>query len=89
MAGMKPRHTAALALVGWYLIVPAIHGDQLHPEYALAQWVHLDSFDSAAECKKAGFEAQAAKANKGNFLQTEQYRAWQCIASDDSRLKEN
>jgi hypothetical protein len=61
--------------------------DQLHPEYPLAQWVHLDSFDSAAECKKAGFEAEAAKANKGNFLQTEQYRAWQCIATDDPRLK--
>ena len=79
---MKPRHAAVLALAVWYLIVPSIHGDQLHPEYPLAQWVHLDSFDSAAECKKAGFEAKAA-----NFLQTEQYRAWQCIATDDPRLK--
>jgi hypothetical protein len=25
---------------------------------------------------------------KATFLQTEQYRAWQCIASDDPRFKE-
>ena len=52
MAGMCPRHVAALAVVVWYLIVPSIHSDQLHPEYPLAQWVHLDSFDLAAECKR-------------------------------------
>jgi hypothetical protein len=82
MAGMCPRDVAALAVVVWYLIVPSTHSDQLHPEYPLAQRVHLDSFDSAAECKKAGFEAKAAKANKGNFLETEHCRAWQCIATD-------
>jgi len=85
---MTLLHAAALALVVWHLIVPSIYGDQLHPEYPLSQWVHLDSFDSAAECKRAGSEAQAGMASKDNFLQTEQYRAWQCIATDDPRLKE-
>jgi hypothetical protein len=76
---------AALVLIGWYLIGPSTYGNRLHPEYPLDQWVHLDSFDSAAESKKAGFEAQAGMANKDNPLQTEQYRAWGAASPPTTR----
>ena len=54
---MKPRRSAALALVGWYLV-----GLPTGPDGKLAaplpQWILLDSFDSATD-----YEAL-----KGNFL---------------------
>jgi hypothetical protein len=49
--GMKPRHAAALALVGWYLMVPPRvynAGNMLHIEIKapLSKWERWGSFDS-------------------------------------------
>jgi hypothetical protein len=55
---MKPRHAAALALVGWYLMVPPLrHGkptgaDAVGPEAPLSVWQNMGSFDTAADCYK-------------------------------------
>jgi hypothetical protein len=53
---MKPRHAAALALVGWYLLAPPIMHDpgHWHPNLAapLNQWIVAKSFDSAVQCEK-------------------------------------
>lgn len=37
---MKPRHAAALALVGWYLMVPPYNGNDLKPQTgaSLYEW---------------------------------------------------
>jgi hypothetical protein len=59
---MKPRHAAAFALVGWYLMLPPavmpktgdpitwITYDSSAPIY---QWNHMDSFDHAGDCEAA------------------------------------
>jgi hypothetical protein len=97
MPNMKLRHTAALALVGWYLMVPPgpIHPDPILP--AISKWEMRGSFDTAIECEdKRGMEtirtANAIKDGRDlNAPETQmaaQYMLAQCIASDDPRLKE-
>jgi hypothetical protein len=43
---------AALALVGWYLLVPPQVGDNGHHDKAvpLAQWEQMGSYNSAEDC---------------------------------------
>jgi hypothetical protein len=62
---MKPRHAAALALVGWYLMTPPVYRvnekGQADPkgDYGvivkdpLSKWGLGDPFDTAAECATA------------------------------------
>ncbi|HEY9156722.1 hypothetical protein [Candidatus Binatus sp.] len=51
------RHAAALALVGWYLMVPPPPQDARDPnpneKAPMSQWSLHDSFDTAAECRHA------------------------------------
>jgi hypothetical protein len=49
---MKHRHTAALALVGWYLMTPLIDHEngKVMVEALLHFWTQDGSFDSAKEC---------------------------------------
>ncbi len=58
---MKPRHAAALALVGWYLLVPPVIGPRKPDAHLktfseatvpLSQWTIIKSFDAAEECEK-------------------------------------
>ena len=46
---MKTCNVAALALSGWYLIVPPVGGDASAP---LSQWRTIDRFDTAQECRR-------------------------------------
>jgi hypothetical protein len=55
---MKPCNIAALALVGWYLIVPPL--DQFTPsqfwpnvEAPVKSWIIVRSYDTAFECTNA------------------------------------
>lgn len=90
---MKLRHAAALALVGWYLMVPPLianpnptTGGQLEVSAPLSKWEIVRSFDTAAECNEA--RQRTAASGVGN---AEAQRLWQkyatCIASDDPRLR--
>jgi hypothetical protein len=46
------RHAAALALVGWYLMLPPFKPDKTpDPTKPLAQWDIFKGFDSAADCE--------------------------------------
>jgi hypothetical protein len=81
---MKPCHAAALAVVGWYLMVPLRDNGKIRVDVPISGWAHLDSFESAAECRKAGYEHQAEQKAKG----TPNPGDWECIATDDPRLKE-
>ena len=86
---MNFRHAAALALVGWYLMVPLRENDnsaKLRVDVPLADWVYVDSFDTAKECRNEGVQEEKRYA-KDN-LEADEYGAWECIASDDPRLKE-
>ncbi len=86
---MKPRHAAALALVGWYLMIPPV-GDTSTP---LARWVHVGSYDTATECettrlKLANDTLKGTPAPNGlTRTQTIDLATdSQCIETDDPRL---
>ncbi len=96
MHAMKLRHAAALALAGWYLMMPTPPSKDSgywgklralafgSPQYApMSQWQQLGTFDTAKECE-AGKTTARAIANsiiKGDDPV--------CIATDDPRLKGN
>jgi hypothetical protein len=90
---MKPRHTAALALVGWYLMVPPVDR-QRHSltDKPLTRWNRVETFDSEQACKESlAFLLKNLKGQFQNFelaVQAERLFHGQCIASDDPRLKE-
>jgi len=84
---VKFHHTIAVALLGWYLMVPPLrsHGSTAVDVAApLAEWHIFKSFDSATECES--FREKIRKGGKG----TEYYNAIltsACVASNDPRLK--
>jgi hypothetical protein len=71
---MNLRHTAALALVGWYLMMPPVTSDgRIQKNAPLSRWYIFSNFETKEECEKA------RQVSSG--LTT-------CVASDDPRLKE-
>jgi hypothetical protein len=85
---MKPRHAAALALVGWYLMVPPLGPDHTRDDsLPLARWHTLESFDSALECRDFHSQAWERSKSNNNAKMAEAYESATCIASDDPRLK--
>jgi hypothetical protein len=52
---MTLRHAAALALVGWYLMMPPINPstDNERLDAPVSEWVIDSSYDSAQECQQA------------------------------------
>ena len=50
---MKPRHAAAVALVGWYLMVPPLtnKGTSTDTTAPPSRWRVMKSFASAPECE--------------------------------------
>ncbi len=84
---MNPRHAAALALVGWYLMVPPNGGGPVS-----GKWIINSSYDSAKECEKAG---EKLRENTQYVLRRNpdapgiEFMAATCIATDDPRLKGN
>jgi hypothetical protein len=91
------RHATALALVGWYLMLPpGRRGEKVAPDFSapLSEWSIYASFDSARDCEKAKTDFQ---------VQMQQGRATHdavadfpkllaasiaCVSTDDPRLKE-
>jgi hypothetical protein len=91
---MKPRHAAALALVGWYLLSPVSPSensgylgrlqDRLFGPASIppmSEWKQLGAFDTAEKCEAAKIQAEKSA--------EEQIAQSVCIASDDPRLKRN
>lgn len=70
---MKPRHAAALALVGWYLMMPPVTSDgRIQKDAPLSRWYIFSNFETKEECEKA------RQVSSGLTI---------CVASDDPRLK--
>jgi hypothetical protein len=93
---MKLRHAAALSLVGWYLMLPParFHKDTSLPpspdyEAVFSKWNTVGTFNTVSECK-AEMSRRQREADRVENTKVE--KAWkgvfQCIASDDPRLKE-
>jgi len=85
---MKLRHAAALALAGWYLMIPPKRW-LAGADIPLSKWIILNSFDSADECEASAVSLmdKEKKKNKPN-PGMETWRAATCIATDDPRLRE-
>jgi hypothetical protein len=92
---MNPRHAAALALVGWYLMMPAPARETfMEVTPPIGHWAHLGSYDNEKDCdhaldemyrksERAGFEMKGVNPEDVR-------RSWalaQCISTDDPRLK--
>jgi len=51
---MKLRHSAALAIVAWYLMIPPVNVDnRVDAGAPLSKWRKSVSFESAKECQAA------------------------------------
>ena len=85
---MKISHFAALALIGWYLIVPLQTrtwwvGPQRYDDGApMSQWSIDRSFDKAGNCEAA----RQATEQQSSYEALRMDHAV-CIASDDPRLR--
>jgi hypothetical protein len=92
---MKPRHAGALALMGWYLMLPPIMTDgRVDSSVRLAQWRIDEDFDSAAQCDhmREALQHVTVLARRAGDppMQLEiaaDHKAI-CIATDDPRLKD-
>jgi hypothetical protein len=86
---MKPHHAAALALVGWYLMIPPPKDKVPNAAAPLPNWRIHASYDSVKECERGADELREKLLSPGHPLTTEAL-AWSqsftCIASDDPRL---
>jgi hypothetical protein len=99
---MKPRHAAALVLVGWYLMVPPTSYEDREPrvlsDAPLSAWKVLGTYDSVAECQRARMAGtQKAKTvtqlhpGWSGSYQAAFVKSWLealCMPTDDPRLKE-
>jgi len=51
---MKPRHTAVVTLVGWYLIAPPLTGSSgIATQAPPTQWTVIGSYPSEEQCRQA------------------------------------
>lgn len=87
---MKLRHAAALALVGWYLLLPPLSTtvEELRAGDvpSLAKWRQWWAFDTAKECEHERVQQAESSKTEGNVKASEAFFWSRCIASDDPRL---
>jgi hypothetical protein len=97
MAGMKPSHAAALALVGWYLMTPPTSKDKIHADLPLSQWKKLQSFDTESQCQDALTDLYNPSIDKRMRENTkpEAYKLFKqfmedmrCVSTDDPRTRD-
>ncbi len=94
---MKFHHAAALALVGWYLMIPPWSGPGRFDDKApMRDWRQVGTYDSASECERDRNETADAllkNKDKGPDPETNNYNgtlysSGRCVSTDDPRLKE-
>ena len=51
-------------------------------------WSHVDSFDSANECRDAAYQLLEREKQRGDKDKIAAALGFECIASDDPRLKQ-
>ncbi len=93
---MKPHHAAALALIGWYLMVPPAIGTGLPDKTApLGKWEIENSFETADDCMRNrgefsddGMRRVKLKRSRQDIILGIQFIDATCISTDDPRLKD-
>jgi hypothetical protein len=88
---MNLRHAVALALVGWYLLMPPTTHD--HPsgnvDAPLAQWAKRPTtYRDKAEREHVLDQQRRLWNAKNRQLKVRFYKQGQCVAANDPRLKE-
>jgi len=84
---MKTRHFAALALMGWYLIVPPttriwwVGPERTDSTAQMSRWTIEQSFDKAGLCQEARLATQRQSVD-GSTRMSDAV----CVSSDDPRL---
>jgi len=100
---MKPYHAAALALVGWYLMIPPTVPEthQVNKSVPLSQWTIRRTFPHNQGCEAAKFNLRKqALAHNAEVDATGRRRVVdpdlfcvlcnaQCVEDNDPRLKPN
>jgi len=87
VAAMKSRHAAALALVGWYLMVPPYTENVFRCDLnaPLTKWRHFKSLDSESACKDLRDRYRGEEHRDSPLWYA--FDNSVCISSDDQRLK--
>jgi hypothetical protein len=91
------RHAAALALAGWYLLMPPFTSEGTSPVDRAApysNWLQIASYATAAECRKAKQDASDAAKDEEACSSTVKLEAYLClrkmaavcVSSDDPSL---
>ena len=87
---MKPRHAAAFALVGWYLMVAPIEKTgpftAVKTKAPLKEWDTQATFDDKQACENARKEYLAYPPPAARDVVGE--KVVLCVSADDPRLKE-
>ena len=92
---MNLRHAAALAFVGWYLLLPPPGKDPkttIDTSWPLRYWFKSQTFKSKAECEKTkigliNLPRDLSKPEDRGDLEGE--KAGLCVSDEDPRLKQN
>jgi hypothetical protein len=91
---MMLRHAAALALVGWYLMIPPVVGQgsgrKVWHHAPLRKWERGATFNSEEVCNQRLRVPRNVKGPFENFTQAlvaEQFSDGRCVRSNDPRLK--
>ncbi len=98
--GMKLRHAAALALVGWYLMLPPLLSRRpmiFETRAPLSRWYFASVFGTARQCEEGRREYNRGwldGATRGDHLPSAEIlglKEWQaqekCVSADDPRLE--
>jgi hypothetical protein len=94
---MKLPHAAALALVGWYLMVPPVRGapGEILEHAPLSQWDVDSQYSSKAECENSipsdkDIQERVKQCTNGDCAINVALSGYgRCIAANDPRLKNN
>ena len=87
---MRSRHAAALALVGWYLMVPPAGRDYPMGNVAapLSQWLKRPTtYRDKDECEHVLDRHRRLTNSKNKQIAVNFYKQAQCISADDPRLR--
>jgi hypothetical protein len=86
---MRLRHAAALALVGWYMIIPPTSHEYPmgNVNAPLTEWVKRPTlYRNQEECEHVLDRQTRLRNARNRQVQVRFKRQWQCVAADDPRL---
>jgi len=83
---MKPRYSAPLLLVAWYLLFAPTTKGNMNVDAPLSQWKQSASYDTSDDCEGARKQIVAVATAVGSSAP--KGRVWaMCVPTDDPRLK--